>query len=81
VGRSTEVVELVVCFSASEGAGGGIDIQSFGSHGSGEDTESAGVSKEVQEAGGAKGFQVKTVFPLIREKARGDVWGEIDRIV
>ena len=75
------MVELVVCFSASEGAGGGIDIQSFGSDGSGEDTESAGVSKEVQEAGGAKGFKVKTVFPLIRKKARGDVWGEIDRIV
>jgi hypothetical protein len=81
VGRSAELIELVVCFSASEGAGGGVDIQSFGSHGSGEDTESAGVSKEVQEAGGAKGFQVKAVFSLIREKARGDVWGEIDRIV
>jgi hypothetical protein len=39
------------------------------------------VSKEVQKAGRAKGFQVKTVFPLIRKKARGDVWGEIDRIV
>jgi hypothetical protein len=39
------------------------------------------VSKEVQEAGRAKGFQVKTVVSLIREKARGDVWGEIDRIV
>jgi len=81
VGRSAEVVELVVSFSAGERAGGGIDIQSFGSHGSGEDTESAGVRKEVQEAGGAKGFQVKTIFPLIREKARGDVWGEVDRIV
>jgi hypothetical protein len=81
VGRSAEVVELVVCFSASEGAGGGVDIQSFGSDGSGEDTESAGVSKEVQEAGRAKGFKVKTVISLIREKARGDVWGEIDCIV
>jgi hypothetical protein len=81
MGRSAEVVELVVCFSASEGAGGGVDIQSFGSDGSGEDTESAGVSKEVQKAGRAKGFKVKTVFPLIREKARRDIWGEVDRIV
>jgi hypothetical protein len=72
---------LVVRFSTSEGAGGGVDIQSFGSDGSSEDTESTGVSEEVQEAGRAKGFQVKTVFPLIREKTRGDVWGEIDRIV
>ena len=72
---------MVVCFSASEGAGGGVDIQSFGSDGSGEDTKSTGVSEEVQEAGRAKGFQVKTVFPLIREKARGAVWGEIDSIV
>jgi len=81
MGRSAEVVELVVCFSASEGAGGGVDIQSFSFHGSGEDTKSAGVSKEIQEAGRAEGFQVKTVFPLIREKARRDIWGEIDRIV
>jgi hypothetical protein len=80
VGRTAEVVELVVCFSPGEGAGGGVDIQSFGSHGSGEDTKSTGVSEEVQKAGGAKGFKVKTVFPLIREKARGDIWGEIDRI-
>jgi hypothetical protein len=39
------------------------------------------VSKKVQEAGRAKGFQVKTVFPLIRKKARGDIWGKIDCIV
>jgi hypothetical protein len=75
------VVELVVCFSASEGPGGGVDIESFGSYGSGEDTESTGVSEEVQETCRAKGFEVKTVFSLIREKARSDVWGEIDRIV
>jgi hypothetical protein len=75
------LIELVVCFSSSEGAGGGVDIESFSSHRSGEDTESAGVSKEIQEACRAKGFQVKTVVPLIREKAGGDIWGEVDRIV
>jgi hypothetical protein len=48
VSGSTELVELVIFFATGERAGGGVDIQGFGTDGPGEDAEGTGVCKEVE---------------------------------
>jgi hypothetical protein len=48
VSGSTEMVELVIFFATGERAGGGVDIQGFGTDGPGEDAEGTSVCKEVE---------------------------------
>ena len=80
VRRPVELIELVVGFSASKRAGGGVDIEGFSADGSGQNPKGAGVSKEVQQASWAKGFEVKAIFSLIWKKSRGDVGREVDGV-
>ena len=45
---ATEVVKEVIFFAADETARGGIDVEGFGSDGSSDESEGAGVGKKIE---------------------------------
>ena len=69
---ATEVVQEVIFFAADEAARGGIDVEGFGSDGSGDESEGAGVGEKIEEFGWAESAEVGAILALIGEKTWGD---------
>jgi hypothetical protein len=80
VAGSAELIPFVIFFSTLQRAGGGIDIQGFSSLGGGDCAKGAGMSEQVEQLLGAERAKPNAVISLIREKTRGDSWGEVDSI-
>jgi len=80
VAWAAELISFVIFFSPLEGAGGGIDIQGFGSVGGGDCAKGAGMGEEVEQLLGSERAKPNAVIPLIGEKTQGDSGGEVDPI-
>jgi hypothetical protein len=80
VAGAAELIPFVIFFSTLQRAGGGIDIQGFGSVGGGDRAKGAGMGEEVEQLLGAEGAKPIAVIPLIGEKTRGDSRSEVDSI-
>jgi hypothetical protein len=80
VAGATELIPFVIFFSTLQRAGGGIDIQGFGSVGGRDRAKGAGMGEEVEQLLGSERAKPNAVIPLIGEKTRGDSRGEVDPI-
>jgi hypothetical protein len=80
VAGTAELIPFVIFFSTLQRAGGGIDIQGFGSVGGRDRAKGAGMGEEVEQLLGSEGAKPNAVIPLIGEKTRGDSGGEVDPI-
>ena len=75
---SAKIVPSIIFFAADETAGGGVDVQGFGTDGGGNEAEGAGVGEKIEKFCGAESTEVSAIFSLIGEKAWRDAWGEVD---
>ena len=73
-----KIVPSIIFFAADETAGGGVDVEGFGTDGCGNEAEGAGVGEKIEKFGRGESTKVGAIFSLIWEKAWGDAWGEVD---
>jgi len=73
-----KIVPSIIFFTAGETAGGGVDVEGFGTDRGGNEAEGAGVGEKIEKFGRAESTKVGAIFSLIGEKAWGDAWSEID---
>ena len=73
-----KIVPRIIFFAADETAGGGVDVEGFGTDRGGNEAEGAGVGEKIEKFGRMESTEVGAIFSLIGEKAWGDAWGEVD---